>query len=298
MRGVEGGKDGTDTATKPTAAPGESSRGRRSEREREGKQGRWTAAAAGLGQPPRGACSRLSFASFVRLTRAQRRQYSHRPYFNTRTVPGGCGDMSQPPFRPRARQLSSRSFSSSSGASDQHSGTVHTHIHIHDSSLFRAAPCAEGTPPNASSRLLRVDLRVSGVQSQPPGPPRSRWNLSTHLDGLVSPTHYQARPGLVKRRAEDPRLGVERARLRQVLARLERQARLVVPPGHRAVVACCSIRETWRRAGQRTSRCSETRGCDAPPEKKTPSWLTDTLLMMASCPLKLCTNVPLGTPTF
>lgn len=37
---------------------------------------------------------------------------------------------------------------------------------------------------------------------------------------------------------------------------------------------------------------------DVPPEKKTPSWLTLIVLMIESCPLKLCTNVPFGHAHF
>ena len=114
---------------------------------------------------------------------------------------------------------------------------------------------------------------------------RTGWRekKKTDLDRLVRPARDQPRPGHVKRRAKHARLCLERPRLRDVVHVLKRRARVIIPKRERAIIACKPL-------GQR----SPHGGHHAPPEKKTPSGLTESVLMMALCPAKLKTKLPSG----
>lgn len=107
---------------------------------------------------------------------------------------------------------------------------------------------------------------------------------ATHLDGLVRSSSDQARACHVESRAEHARFRFERARLRYVVHSLERRAGVVIPQRERAVVTLVPMSEgdNERKIGS------------SPPEKNTPSELTESVLMIAFCPLKLKTKVPSG----
>lgn len=68
---------------------------------------------------------------------------------------------------------------------------------------------------------------------------------------------------------------------------LERFARLVIPEGKRTVV-------TWFERVVNFQLPVFRGFVNVPPEKSTPSSLTLSVLIMASCPGKLKTNVPSG----
>ena len=61
--------------------------------------------------------------------------------------------------------------------------------------------------------------------------------MNTNLDRLVSSASNETSAGLVKGGAENASLGIERARLRNILHMLEGNASLVVPPSDRSIIS-------------------------------------------------------------
>lgn len=155
------------------------------------------------------------------------------------------------------------------------------HLRVHFNRLVGTAsnkPGARAVKCGTEHALRERERRFVSVTSHgvsqgcmgmgaPPGPPACGWHLQTHC------------------------FGIERSGLRNVLHVLERQARRVIPHGQCAVIS-------WGRhvsTGKRRVRyfwVSDRR--HSPPENMTPSSLTESVLIMASWPVKLLTKIPSG----
>ena len=134
-------------------------------------------------------------------------------------------------------------------------------------------------PTNVKRGLLRL-FRIHLDQISPTGPAHA---TTTYLDRLVRPARNEPCTGHIKRGAKHARFSFERPRLWYVVHVLKRRAGVIIPERERSVIGCMSL-----------VRRSVPKGVHIPPEKNTPSALTERVFIIALCPAKLKTKLPSG----